>query len=453
LEEQRRLFERRESPPPSPEKDQGAAAADNNNNNGTAGAAASAIKMTSPTTITSTSSSPSDTPSSSTKLDQLRNSRRTRETQLLELVQGQTTSTTNNTHNLHNHNNLGSMDATDVMAVIVNLKDELMAAHEVIQQQRIQIETLTELQTNERSNHNTIDDIIESQPEVSSESESTTATTVPLCQYQELQARFTQLQLDRAWGEFRLRDRITSDALKFHRRLRHWKEETETLQCTLRNVQNEWDVERNTLQRELECTQQDLQEYKTATESTLKEFCQANERIDALERELEHLKVNHNETTMTENSNSEEEEKINGALSFNQESDTELAFQKNAAPEDDTTATMDDAEDDESDAGASSQNQGKDGDSSPSRSLLQLEENNIVVDDNDDDDDRNKNANKNNKDATKTSMFSKPLTVSPKVGNRSWGNWNVPKIFQREHSSSSSCDQQKNLMEHRNLMD
>jgi hypothetical protein len=100
-------------------------------------------------------------------------------------------------------------DPTNIMKVIVNLKDELKAAHEVIRQQRVQVENAMQLQSNEESK--------------SGDSESgiaANANTVPLLEFRKLKQRYTQLEIDRCWAEFQLRDRITNDALKFHRRIR-----------------------------------------------------------------------------------------------------------------------------------------------------------------------------------------------------------------------------------------
>jgi len=44
--------------------------------------------------------------------------------------------------------------------------------------------------------------------------------TVPASEYRKLKEKYTQLEIDRCWAEFQLRDRITNDALKFHRRIR-----------------------------------------------------------------------------------------------------------------------------------------------------------------------------------------------------------------------------------------
>jgi hypothetical protein len=130
-------------------------------------------------------------------------------------------------------------DPRNIMKVIVNLKDELKAAHEVIRQQRVQVECAMQ-QKDEQNNGtattttSTTDDTTTSSDETSNDSTSTSASattpvsiqrpadspTVPTSEYQNLKSKYTQLEIDRCWGEFQLRDRITNDSLKFHRRVR-----------------------------------------------------------------------------------------------------------------------------------------------------------------------------------------------------------------------------------------
>jgi len=120
-------------------------------------------------------------------------------------------------------------DPTHIMKVIVNLKDELKAAHEVIRQQRVQVECsiMQKKEQNDETNNNnsSTDNDDEQQKQVSSLSPVATgmpadSPTVPVSEYQKLKAKYTQMEIDRCWGEFQLRDRITNDALKFHRRIR-----------------------------------------------------------------------------------------------------------------------------------------------------------------------------------------------------------------------------------------
>jgi len=102
-------------------------------------------------------------------------------------------------------------DPTNIMKVIVNLKDELKAAHEVIRQQRVQVESAMQHKKMEESKNDDSDPAAPVFPD---------ATTVPAAEFRKLKEQYTQLEIDRCWAEFQLRDRITNDALKFHRRIR-----------------------------------------------------------------------------------------------------------------------------------------------------------------------------------------------------------------------------------------
>ena len=97
------------------------------------------------------------------------------------------------------------------MKVIVNLKDELKAAHEVIRQQRVQVESAMQHKSLEESKNDDLE---------SESSNPADASTIPLSEFRKLKQRYTQLEIDRCWAEFQLRDRITNDSLKFHRRIR-----------------------------------------------------------------------------------------------------------------------------------------------------------------------------------------------------------------------------------------
>jgi hypothetical protein len=118
-------------------------------------------------------------------------------------------------------------DPTNIMKVIVNLKDELKAAHEVIRQQRVQVEcAMQQEDENDGATTGTADDTTSDETSINSTSttplsiRAADSPTVPTSEYQNLKAKYTQLEIDRCWGEFQLRDRITNDALKFHRRVR-----------------------------------------------------------------------------------------------------------------------------------------------------------------------------------------------------------------------------------------
>mmetsp|Transcript_18352 Transcript_18352/g.42319 ORF Transcript_18352/g.42319 Transcript_18352/m.42319 type:complete len:948 (+) Transcript_18352:331-3174(+) len=104
-------------------------------------------------------------------------------------------------------------DPTNIMKVIVNLKDELKAAHEVIRQQRVQVESAMQHKSMEESKGDDPDS-------ESSNANDADVSTVPVAEFRKLKEQYTKLEIDRCWAEFQLRDRITNDSLKFHRRIR-----------------------------------------------------------------------------------------------------------------------------------------------------------------------------------------------------------------------------------------
>ena len=108
-------------------------------------------------------------------------------------------------------------DPTNIMKVIVNLKDELKAAHEVIRQQRVQVESAMQHKGIQESKSDDSDPAAttSSNPPVFPDD-----STVPADEFRKLKQQCTKLEIDRCWAEFQLRDRITNDALKFHRRIR-----------------------------------------------------------------------------------------------------------------------------------------------------------------------------------------------------------------------------------------
>lgn len=111
-----------------------------------------------------------------------------------------------------------------VQTVIVNLQDELEASRQVIFQQKAQVQKLIDLHEG-----------VGEKEFLPGEDRSDWKLL-----FQKIQTKHIQLQHDRAWGEFNLRNRITNDSLKFHRRLVHWKGMVQALERkvqVLREVQ------------------------------------------------------------------------------------------------------------------------------------------------------------------------------------------------------------------------
>jgi len=109
-------------------------------------------------------------------------------------------------------------DPTNIMKVIVNLKDELKAAHEVIRQQRVQVESAIQRKAAQEVVQESKSD--EPDPATPNPVVTDDTSTVPASELRKLKEQYSQLEIDRCWAEFQLRDRITNDALKFHRKIR-----------------------------------------------------------------------------------------------------------------------------------------------------------------------------------------------------------------------------------------
>jgi hypothetical protein len=121
-------------------------------------------------------------------------------------VRGQSTETYLKNKFLESHS-----PPLDVQAVMLNLQDELEASKQVIFQQKEQLRFLID------------QDLLEEDDDWK-------------LRYQQIQTKHSQLQNDRAWGELQLRNRITNDSLKYHRRLLHWKEQVQELENNVQEL-------------------------------------------------------------------------------------------------------------------------------------------------------------------------------------------------------------------------
>ncbi|KAL3937860.1 MAG: hypothetical protein SGBAC_007110 [Bacillariaceae sp.] len=143
------------------------------------------------------------------KIDTLRERRRAIEAQMSS--QGAVPRNNKNGENMRPQNTTD----VDMEAVIKNLKDELEASKQVIVQQKEQLRMVFESQDGNNKN----------EKETTTDDESTWKS-----RFLAIQKRHLQLECDRAWSEFQLRNRITNDRLKFNRRLNHWKGQVQDLE-------------------------------------------------------------------------------------------------------------------------------------------------------------------------------------------------------------------------------
>jgi hypothetical protein len=87
-----------------------------------------------------------------------------------------------------------------------NLRDELLAAYEVIQQQRLHLNEIESTRVPSVKPSEDKDIILQSED------------------------RLSRLEINRAWGEFQLRNGISSDVMAYQESIRHWKKEATSWQ-------------------------------------------------------------------------------------------------------------------------------------------------------------------------------------------------------------------------------
>jgi hypothetical protein len=158
--------------------------------------------------------------------------------------------------------------------VIINLQDELRACKQVIRQQKSQVEHLILASEPQKETQH--------QHQVEQEQENECKQ-----KFLNLQAKYSELQNNRAWAEFQFRDRISNDSLKYHRRLIHWKSKNQQLEeeFTHTKVQNEKNVQE--LQTKWKSTA------SSVVQHTLKDLKTSQGTVKQLQKEIARLKLKH----------------------------------------------------------------------------------------------------------------------------------------------------------------
>ncbi|CAJ1970203.1 unnamed protein product [Cylindrotheca closterium] len=191
--------------------------------------------------------------------------------------------------------------------LIINLQDELRACKQVIHQQKEQVEQLMVVQQQQQQ---------QQQQQGSAENDTSTSwsgfesetppnssqheaqlgleTTVGGTQdwkeeYRSLHARYSELQNNRAWSEFQLRDRICNDSLKYHRRLIHWKSKNQKLEQELVQTKAAHSTEIQQLQTKWKSTASSVLQH------TLQDLKNTQGKVRQLEKELTRMKLEQNE--------------------------------------------------------------------------------------------------------------------------------------------------------------
>ena len=230
------------------------------------------------TGLTTASSMSGDSAARKEKLIKLKEFRRRREHTLKELVLDQQQNS----------------PTTDMQSLIQNLQDQLKAAKIVIlgQQQKI-LRARNEQEGGQPQPPAAIiekEEIGDTKQDDSAEQRTDSSSSSSWKEkYHELDRRYTQLELHRALGEFELRDRITDDALKFHRRLGHWKQQTELLQqslddCMEKHAEEKRELQIQVLEKEeaMSVMEQDFASYKHGMQETLVEYDATKKQLATL---------------------------------------------------------------------------------------------------------------------------------------------------------------------------
>jgi hypothetical protein len=181
-----------------------------------------------------------------TKLNELRASRSERESQLRDLLDHQQT----------------TQPRVIEPVVYDDLRDELLAAYEVIHQQRShlneQLESSRRVLPSVKPSEDNKDVILQ------------------------LEGRLSRLEIDRAWGEFQLRNRISSDAMAYQESIRHWKKEATSWQ---NRFEESWEDH----QSQIEYWKGQTELWKGRAKTAEQEFSSSQKGSDSLVLEL--LKV------------------------------------------------------------------------------------------------------------------------------------------------------------------
>jgi hypothetical protein len=184
--------------------------------------------------------------------------------------------------------------------LIINLQDELRACKQVIHQQKEQVEQLILAQQQQQQQQQQVtveNDTSTSSSEAPSNAQQKVQAGLATSdgtqdwkeEYRSLHARYSELQNNRAWSEFQLRDRICNDSLKYHRRLIHWKSKNQKLEQELVQTKAAHSTEIQELQTKWKSTASSVLQH------TLQDLKNTQGKVRQLEKELTRMKLEQNE--------------------------------------------------------------------------------------------------------------------------------------------------------------
>lgn len=175
--------------------------------------------------------------------------------------------------------------------VIINLQEEMKALRELLDVQKAQISTLkeekldgeqdgTEENGDDKSDAAEVQDWESTEISNEVEEEDSEDSSSWREKYKQMRARYSQLENDRALGEWALRNRITSDSLRYNRRLIHWKKVHQEQQESIEKAAQEHERQSQQLRKQLHASAASVLQH------TLRDLSTSQKRVKELEAQL-----------------------------------------------------------------------------------------------------------------------------------------------------------------------
>lgn len=177
--------------------------------------------------------------------------------------------------------------------VIINLQEEMKALKELLDRQQLEITQLKrqkgELTTEGQEHHFTNQDSADEEEKALTTSDDSNQGIYDddgswKEKYMQIRSRYSQLENDRALGEWTLRNRITSDSLRYNRRLIHWKKANQELLDKAQKTSLEHEQFTQELRQQLQTSAASVLQH------TLRELSASQRRVAELEEQLAEAK-------------------------------------------------------------------------------------------------------------------------------------------------------------------
>jgi hypothetical protein len=184
---------------------------------------------------------------------------------------------------------------SEEVQLIIDLQEELKVMRRLRDLQNAQIQDLQNQQQEKKEavqQQQQEEEIINEPSSSSSKNDSDVVVDFPNLDYWKrkyriLQKRYSQLENDRALGEWMLRNRITEDSLKYHRRLIHYKKNKQTTELQLQSSRLMIQSAQTTHQKQTQQLRKQLQASAALVlQHTLRDLSCSQKRVKELEQKL-----------------------------------------------------------------------------------------------------------------------------------------------------------------------